>query len=671
MWAALAAVTVGAGLLRLLSLGPVPQDPFYDAAVRSMSLSWHNFFFGAFDPSGATAIDKPPLDLWLQVASVKVFGFTRTALKLPQALAGTAAVPLLFLALRRVWGTTAALISALVLAVLPISVLTARSDTMDAVMMALTVLALALVIRASLSGRVVFLYLAGAAIGLAFNIKLLEALIPVPALAVLAWLGLPGSRRKRVVHIAGAGVAVVAVSLSWLLATLAFPASERPFAIGSTNGSAWNAAFVFNGYDRIAKPARTDSTSGSSSGPGNDVVSGTGTGHDAQLDRLPIRSPSPTRLFSPAGPLSGRRLGFVLAVALLLGIPGLIALARAGPDRAEAEPRSRAPGRGGAGPDAPPPDPPLAPDTRPASDTPTLTGPAPDGDGAAAGAGPARSRRPPGPRHNQAARPEPAVARARRATAIALLLWLVGGAVLFSAMARLHARYVEAFDPAVAAAAGAGLVWAWRSGRLPRLLLAATLGALAAYVWYLKGGTTAVGFVTAGAAVAAAAAAFVPRVGRTPAALVLALVAVVALPVTVAVAIVHDHASDAGLAGYMAPAELDHLSSYLRAHRHGARYEVAVSSATQAGSLIVKDAQPVLILTTYDGRTIVGLSRLQALARSGAVRYALLGGSCHPGNRLTLALCSAPARWIHAHGQDVSRAAGLTRRALLWRLPTR
>ena len=34
-----------------------------------MSLSLHNFLFGAFDPSARLAVDKPPLDLWLQVAS--------------------------------------------------------------------------------------------------------------------------------------------------------------------------------------------------------------------------------------------------------------------------------------------------------------------------------------------------------------------------------------------------------------------------------------------------------------------------------------------------------------------------------------------------------------------------------------------------------------------------
>ena len=41
------------------------------------------------------------------------------------------------------------------------------------------------------------------------------------------------------------------VALAWLLGTLAVPAHERPFAVGSTNGSAWNAALVFNGIDRF------------------------------------------------------------------------------------------------------------------------------------------------------------------------------------------------------------------------------------------------------------------------------------------------------------------------------------------------------------------------------------------------------------------------------------
>ncbi len=64
-------------------------------------------------------------------------------MKLPEALAGTAAVPLLFGAVRRMWSTPAGLAAAIAQAVLPIEVLTSRSDTMDGVMMALIVLALA------------------------------------------------------------------------------------------------------------------------------------------------------------------------------------------------------------------------------------------------------------------------------------------------------------------------------------------------------------------------------------------------------------------------------------------------------------------------------------------------------------------------------------------------
>ena len=49
-WVILALLTAAALLLRLLDLSKVAPDPFYDAAVRSMGLSWHNFFFGAFEP---------------------------------------------------------------------------------------------------------------------------------------------------------------------------------------------------------------------------------------------------------------------------------------------------------------------------------------------------------------------------------------------------------------------------------------------------------------------------------------------------------------------------------------------------------------------------------------------------------------------------------------------
>jgi 4-amino-4-deoxy-L-arabinose transferase-like glycosyltransferase len=68
-------VLVVASILRLAALGRVPLNPYYDAAVRSMGTSWAAFFEGAFEPGRRVAIDKPPVDLWLQVASTKLLGF--------------------------------------------------------------------------------------------------------------------------------------------------------------------------------------------------------------------------------------------------------------------------------------------------------------------------------------------------------------------------------------------------------------------------------------------------------------------------------------------------------------------------------------------------------------------------------------------------------------------
>ncbi len=282
-----------------------------------MGLSWHNFFFGAFEPGGSVSIDKPPVDLWLQVISVKLLGFSSTTLKLPEAFAGIASVPLLYAVVRRMWSATAGIAAAAAIAALPVEVITARSDTMDGVMMLTLVLALGAAVRAVETGRLAWLLAGAAALGVAFDVKLLESLVALPGIALFAYLGLPGSRPRRVLRLVAAGAVYVAVALSWLTATLLFPAHDRPYAIGSTNGSAWNAAFVFNGSDRLG---------GKSPEPGATVYE---PGHrypvatQSERDHIPIVPPSPTRLLARVGPLSGERLGLELLVALLLGIPAL------------------------------------------------------------------------------------------------------------------------------------------------------------------------------------------------------------------------------------------------------------------------------------------------------------------------------------------------------------
>src|SRR5215475_8215662 len=87
--AAQAAVLVLAAGLRGWRLDQNGFDnEYYAAAVRSMLGGWHPFFYNSFDPAGFVSVDKPPLALWIQVASAKLFGYSALALLLPQVLEG-------------------------------------------------------------------------------------------------------------------------------------------------------------------------------------------------------------------------------------------------------------------------------------------------------------------------------------------------------------------------------------------------------------------------------------------------------------------------------------------------------------------------------------------------------------------------------------------------------
>ena len=252
-----ALITVAGAVLRLWSFDRVGANPFYDAAVRSMTLSWHNFFFGAFEPGGQVSVDKAPADLWLQVASVKLFGFTDVAMRVPEVAGGILAIPLLYDLVRRLFGHVAGIAAAATLAVLPAAILTAHSDTMDSVMMALDVLAAWLVVVGAQRRSAWPVVAAGAVVGLAFNVKLFEALIFLPALALLAILAGEGSLRRRSVALGGSLAALLTVGLGWIAVASLTPLGQRPWPIGSSDGSIWNVVFAYDGVDRVTARAST------------------------------------------------------------------------------------------------------------------------------------------------------------------------------------------------------------------------------------------------------------------------------------------------------------------------------------------------------------------------------------------------------------------------------
>src|SRR6476659_2868557 len=120
--AAVAAVASGWGM------AGASVEAFYGAAARSMSESWHDFVFGAFDPAGTVTIDKLPGALWVQALSLRVFGFHIWALVLPQVVEGVLTILVLYRTVRRLTGPVAGLIAAAVLAVTPITVLLSRGN---------------------------------------------------------------------------------------------------------------------------------------------------------------------------------------------------------------------------------------------------------------------------------------------------------------------------------------------------------------------------------------------------------------------------------------------------------------------------------------------------------------------------------------------------------------
>lgn len=249
---ALLAIVALAGALNFAGLSREGYDnEFYAAAVKSMSESWHNFFFNSFDPGGFVTIDKPPLGFWFQVASVKIFGFNGVSLLLPQALAGVLAVLVLYHFVARTFGRAAGLIAALALAITPISVVTSRNNTIDSTLVFFLLLAAWAVLRAAETGKLRWLLLSAVIVGLGLNIKMLEAYLVVPALGLMYLLGTHESLRRRLGNLALALVVLLAVSLSWATAVDLTPAGLRPWVDSTTTNSELNLALDYNGLQRL------------------------------------------------------------------------------------------------------------------------------------------------------------------------------------------------------------------------------------------------------------------------------------------------------------------------------------------------------------------------------------------------------------------------------------
>ncbi len=255
--AALSAILLLAAGLRLADLPALGYaNHYYTAAVASMLQSWHNFFFVAAEPGGAVSVDKPPVGLWLQATSAFLFGVNGFAMLLPQILAGLLSVALLFHLVRRWFGPAAGLLAALALAITPVVVATDRNNTMDSTLILTLLLAGWALSRATESGQARFLLFGAGLLGVGFNIKMLEAFLPLPAFYALYLLGSRERLWRKLANLAVATALLTAISLAWITAVDLTPASQRPYVGSSGNNSELNLALGYNGVERLAGMGR-------------------------------------------------------------------------------------------------------------------------------------------------------------------------------------------------------------------------------------------------------------------------------------------------------------------------------------------------------------------------------------------------------------------------------
>jgi 4-amino-4-deoxy-L-arabinose transferase-like glycosyltransferase len=244
--ATLAALSYGWGM------NQAQLEPFYGAAARSMSQNWHNFIFGAFDPWGTVSVDKLPGALWLQALSLRVFGFHVWAIVLPQVAEGTLTVLVLYRAVRRVTGAGAGLASAVVMTTSPIVLLLDHGNISDSLLILLLVLAADATTRAFSSGRARYLLWAGLWVGLAFQTKMIQAWLVLPALYLAYLVVSPVTRLwRRLLHVALSTIVVAVISLSWMTAVSIVPAADRPYVDGSCDNSLYSQVFEYNGLERL------------------------------------------------------------------------------------------------------------------------------------------------------------------------------------------------------------------------------------------------------------------------------------------------------------------------------------------------------------------------------------------------------------------------------------
>lgn len=237
-------------LLRVPRIGQY-DNSYYTASVKSMLQGWSNFLYGSFDPAGLVTVDKPPLAFWVQAMPGALFGVNAWSVTLPQLVMGVASVPIVYFLLKRTFGRITGVVGALLIAVMPVSVVIDSRNEPDALVAFSLLLAAAFIVQAVRTSQWRWLILFSVAMAAGFNAKMLIAFVPLPVFIAYFMLGSKSPLKVTAVKAAVTIVVTALLSFSWIFIVALTPAEHRPHVGSTQDNSIWTLVFEYNGLRRF------------------------------------------------------------------------------------------------------------------------------------------------------------------------------------------------------------------------------------------------------------------------------------------------------------------------------------------------------------------------------------------------------------------------------------
>ena len=604
-------------------------NSYYAAAIQAASQDWTAWLFGSLDAANYVSVDKPPLATMVMGLSARLFGFSSFSMLLPSVLAGVGSVWLVYGAVKRQFGFTSAVIVGSVLAMTPVAALMFGFNNPDAIL-TLMLTASGYAFLRSMEGKrpLLWLGLAGLFTGLAFNTKMLQGLMVLPAMVVVYLIFAKPPIVTRLLHLMFAGIITTMSTLWWSVLVWLTPAGSRPW-VGSTNdNNIWSLIFGYNGFGRLLGGRGGGGGPGGGTPPG-DGIGGTtkfqtaGTSTQTMADGAGMMpggmGGGPGGGHGPGGTGFGGQTGIFRIFNNDFGpnIAWLLVLALAGGGLMLWILRKT-------------------------------------------------------PRTNRG-----------RAAVIFWMLWLLIHIVIFSMTSGvIHPYYVVVMAPAVAALVGISLPFLWGAytRRKPYAwLLSVLVGVTAAIAVIILGyaGTMTwlmwiVGLLGLAGMIGLLINLYAPRRWLQNLAIITALAACTLAPTVYTLATVNvAHTGSIPTAGPSSTAmrgsnnessQADsQLVQYLVEHQHGAVWLVAVASANESAAIQLTSCQPVMAVGGFNGSdTPLTLEQFKQLVKAGKVRYYTIsshsrgGGGPGGGNNEITAWIKQTGTVINYGGSDVT-----------------